>query len=498
MHDDMYIILNFKKQKTRRELKEEKMWHSHDEATVQLLLDNYARVDSQQKVGMSPASQHGNLDVMKLLLSSKVDVILKDKNYALILTCKNGHTEVAELLLGDDAQVDMQTDDGMSALMWASQNGHTEVAKLLLDHHAQVDMQMNNGWSALMSASKHGHTEVVKLLLDHRAQGDLQDNNGWSALMLASKHGHTEVVKLLLDHRAQVDLQDNDGWSALMLASQEGHSEVAKLLLDDHAQVDMQDNDGWSALMYAVKCGNLKALQHLIVHGASTRLKISAGWTVFEIHPEKQKELLMMIIRTQQTPPSIINGDLRELVNVSIGLVVIIAFIPAGHDQKYPGLLLYNAPVIRYQTASSDCYRCMGISLYIHKHSPNFVNDIRPCFSGPFELPKEYEPASPAYLILHNEMHLQNNVTMRMNHYANLRSQEDCDCMTFLSASSTPEYRNSHPVYTFKEMLGSKGTFKPGDQVGEVSLQHFCLIITGKRKRDSEESSATSSKRHQG
>ena len=140
----------------------------------------------------------------------------------------------------------------------------------------------------------------------------------------------------------------------------------------------------------------------------------------------------------------------------------------------------------------------MGISLYIPKHSPNFVNDIRPCFSGPFELPDGYEPASPAYLILHNEVHLQKDVTMRMNHYANLRSQEDCECMRFLSASSTPEYRDSQPVYAFKEMLGSKGTFKPGDQVGEVLLQHFCFGITGKRKRNSEESSAISSKKHQG
>ena len=140
----------------------------------------------------------------------------------------------------------------------------------------------------------------------------------------------------------------------------------------------------------------------------------------------------------------------------------------------------------------------MGISLYIPKHLPNFVNDIHPCFTGPFELPDLYEQASPAYLILHNKVHLQKDVTMRMNHYANLRSQEDCDMMTFLSASSTPEYRDSHPVYTFKEMVGSKGTFQPGDQVGEVSLQHFCLVITGKRKRNSEESSVTSSKKHQG
>ena len=70
--------------------------------------------------------------------------------------------------------------------------------------------------------------------------------------------------------------------------------------------------------MYAVKSGDLKAFQHIIAHGASTHLINSAGLTVFEIYPEKQNDLLMIIMQTQLTLPFTINGDLRKLVNMSI------------------------------------------------------------------------------------------------------------------------------------------------------------------------------------
>jgi hypothetical protein len=92
--------------------------------------------------------------------------------------------------------------------------------------------------------------------------------------------------------------------------------------------------------------------------------------------------------------------------------------------------------------------------------------------------------------------HFQEGITLRMHHHANLQSEEDCEDMVFLSASSTPEYRDFHPVYTFKDIRQSKGIFKPGDQVGEIALRHFCLIKLAKRKRG--ESSETTSKKHQG
>ena len=73
-------------------------------------------------------------------------------------------------------------------------------------------------------------------------------------------------------------------------------------------------------------------------------------------------------------------------------------------------------------------------------------------------------------------MKFQRDVTVKIHHYAHLKSKEDSEDMVFLSASATPEFRESGPVYVFKEIEGAKGVFKPGYQVGEITLRHFCSI----------------------
>ena len=143
----------------------------------------------------------------------------------------------------------------------------------------------------------------------------------------------------------------------------------------------------------------------------------------------------------------------------------------------------------------------MGISIFVSHNTISLEEEssdisIRPCFTGPFELPENYEPASPSYLIRHDMKDFQKDVTIRMHHYASLQSEVDCEDMAFLTASSTPEYRESRPVYTFKEIQGAKGIFKPGDQVGEISLRHFCFMRAAKRKR--QKTPESSSKKHKG
>ena len=141
----------------------------------------------------------------------------------------------------------------------------------------------------------------------------------------------------------------------------------------------------------------------------------------------------------------------------------------------------------------------MGIDITIPENSLKEPLDfsIHPCFSGPFELPHGYQSASPAYLIKHSKKDFLKEVTVKIQHYACLQSEEDCKDMVFLSASSIPQYRESSPVYVFKEMQGEKGRFKPGDQVGEVSLRHFCILKIGKSEEEGEVSDATS-KKHKG
>lgn len=166
--------------------------------------------------------------------------------------------------------------------------------------------------------------------------------------------------------------------------------------------------------------------------------------------------------------------------------------ILVGFNSKYPEVLFYGAPITAQRTLMDSSIGCLdkhGISIFVPENSicsEEEISDmhIHPCFTGPFQLPDDYEPASPAYLICH-KVHFQKDIIVRMCHYANLRSKADCEQMTFLTASSTPKYEESKPVYHFK-VNKAKGIFKPENQIGEIAIRHFCFKMIGKKRKRTE------------
>ena len=93
-------------------------------------------------------------------------------------------------------------------------------------------------------------------------------------------------------------------------------------------------------------------------------------------------------------------------------------------------------------------------------------------------------------------MVFQKSITVKIHHYACLESEEDCDDMVFLSASSSPKVDKSGPRYSFREIKDARISFRPGHQVGEITLKHFCMIRAGKRKR--KKSDYSGSKKYKG
>ena len=159
--------------------------------------------------------------------------------------------------------------------------------------------------------------------------------------------------------------------------------------------------------------------------------------------------------------------------------------------------MFYKTPVSLHITSSGatmDHLHDLGISISVPEGSLSSAEEsldlhVHACFHGPFRLPKGYKSASPAYLITHSrKADFQKDITIRIHHHARLAGEEDCAKMRFLSASSTPEYKESkpglHPVYTFRKVRGAKIRFASGDQVGEISLRHFCLLKAVKDKSE--------------
>ena len=406
----------------------------------------------------------GDIKDVEKLLSEGADVnyINKKGQFALYNACSNGDADMIALLLKNKAQIDLKF-KGWSSLTIASYGNHIAVVELLLKNNANVDSQNNDGASALHISSEKGHDEVVKLLLENGAKVDLQRKDGASALYITSRKGHVKVAKLLLDNGAKVDLQKNGGASALYIASQKENVKVSKLLLEYNAKIDLQKNDGYSPLMIVCELGLTAVTQVLLDNNADTYLRNNKGQTALEIAKENN------------------HVDIISL------------FAKLKEKAAYPGILFSEG--VKKESITSDEKTVnleeVGIFLTFPGNSlpstePPVEVAIQPCFSGSFIMPDGIESMSPAYVINPNrKVVFQKDVVLKIQHYANLQTEEDCENMVFLTASSTPEYRGSNPVYVFKEITDTKGLFRPRQEkpLGEIQLKHFSIFGIGKRNR---------------
>ncbi len=178
---------------------------------IQYLLDEGANIDAtcRHNFHMTPlhgAAEEGNFDAVKLLLSvgAKVNKLADDGVSALCFAAKQGHLNVAQLLLETDGvQVNTKTMlDGSTPLMHAARDGHTALVKALCVAGADTNMTTHDGsrLTALYVAAYRGHADVVDVLLECGAQLIERDNPVNSAIDAADLHGHPDIADLLRTH----------------------------------------------------------------------------------------------------------------------------------------------------------------------------------------------------------------------------------------------------------------------------------------------------------
>ncbi|MCJ1251263.1 hypothetical protein MMC30_008494 [Trapelia coarctata] len=264
------------------------------DAVVQLLLQHgfmLDRLGSNQRTALSWAAEAGNEAVVTLLLDRCTNQISKNKGQSvwrgrtteyrnriksvfgwklesskqqidinsadaqdetsLILSSKNGHKRVVELLLDRNARINCTDQFGASAAMKAAENGHEGVVKLLLERD---DLKKSNNKTfrpALISAAGNGQGVVVKILLDRGINKEFKNDTGQTALAMAAWTGNPETVKLLLEHDADIEAKDNGGHTPLMLAAKHNQGNTVALLLQHNADVEAKNNANISAMSFA-------------------------------------------------------------------------------------------------------------------------------------------------------------------------------------------------------------------------------------------------------
>ena len=176
-------------------------------------------------------------------------------------------------------------------------------------------------------------------------------------------------------------------------------------------------------------------------------------------------------------------------------------------DPAYPGICFLGDPWQETVTSEGKVISWdndIGIRFTIPPgavpESEKLHLTVRPCLNGPFVLPQDHDLASPMYLI-QPACDFNEEVELSMSHFADIKSDDDLQSMTFVSAHSKPGRGTCRSGPEYRLRVFQNGVFHVGQSTGIISLKHFCQLAVARKRRSPDaipESERSTTKRAKG
>ena len=148
----------------------------------------------------------------------------------LMLSAKNGYTDLVTLLIEKGAVIEMIDNNGNTALFYAIESGFTGIVKILLEKGADFEHANLDGIKPIILAAKKGGTDIIGLLADKGAGVNAETPYHDTALTWAAYNGHLDAVKFLISRGADTSVTTLHGDTAASLARKQGHHGVADVI----------------------------------------------------------------------------------------------------------------------------------------------------------------------------------------------------------------------------------------------------------------------------
>jgi ankyrin repeat protein len=220
---------------------------------------------------------------------------------ALNMAMKKGHTDVINILFGQDSGMGAQAADLEKYLILAAESGDAKVAQTLLEKGADLNARAEEGefkgLTALHIAATKGHLDLVKALTEHAAQTDPLGPDRKTPFLMAFEKGNKEVMELLATSGANINAKGELDNPALITATRNQDPEMVRFLLEKGADPNAEGAFFKTALDYAVKLGNLELARLLIDSGANINRKArSDGKTPLMVAAENGNEQMVELL----------------------------------------------------------------------------------------------------------------------------------------------------------------------------------------------------------
>jgi len=154
-------------------------------------------------INLFEASAAGKFDVVAHLVYTHPEAInfySPDGFTPLGLACYFGHYEIARYLVLKGADVNLSSNNGFSVypLHSAAAGDYTQIARMLIENNAQINVKQQSGATALHAAAQNGNIDLLILLLEHGADVNVRMEGGKLPADLAREKGFEEIAEALV------------------------------------------------------------------------------------------------------------------------------------------------------------------------------------------------------------------------------------------------------------------------------------------------------------
>lgn len=244
------------------------------------------------KTALYIACEKGYADIARLLLCKKADASICDsekeslkssaKFSPLTIAARNGHLSVIKMLMSSGVDIESRDDGDRTALYAAVSGNKPDVVRFLCESNAEISILARNGyWTPLTSAAMDGFVEVVEVLLKYgkRVNLELCSKVNKTALYIAVEHNNPDIVKLLCEANAMVNIICEDNETPLTYAAGKGFTDVVDVLLKYGKDLDLEKRcKCWysaTPLYHAASKGHTEAVAILCEAGADLNARSS-------------------------------------------------------------------------------------------------------------------------------------------------------------------------------------------------------------------------------
>jgi len=123
----------------------------------------------------------------------------KDGFSPLGLACYFGNEEIARYLVLKGAEVNLPSNNNFNVfpIHSATAGNFTNIARMLLENNAEPNVLQQSGITPLHSAAQNGNIEIIIMLLEKGANVNLRMEGGKLPADLAKEKGFTEIAEIL-------------------------------------------------------------------------------------------------------------------------------------------------------------------------------------------------------------------------------------------------------------------------------------------------------------